>query len=127
MLKAGYERLREGWTGLWAEALAVSFVGVVYGGLHLAVWQNVFPTQAEMILWRVASIITAVAWSGFMLTIFVGGRRLHRLYATLFGLTVFSCLAIRLYLLFESFFSLRKLALGSYQVPVLTEIWPHVG
>jgi hypothetical protein len=126
MLEGGYGRLRRGWKGLWKEALAISFVGVVYGGLHLAVWQNEFPTRAEEFLWRIAAVITAVAWSGFMLSIWVGGKSTSGIYAILFGLCVFPCLSVRLYLLFESFFSLRRLPLGSYQVPIWSQIWPHV-
>jgi len=124
----GYERLWKSRKLLWKEALFISLVGLVYGGVHLAAWRNRFPTLAERNLWRAASAITAVAWSGFVLSLWMGKRRFFRkLCGFLFGVCVFPCLFVRLYLFFESFISLRRLPQRSYDINIWTELWPHAG
>lgn len=66
-----YEALWNG-GGFWVEELALTLVGFVYGGLHLAAWDYTFPTNAEQTLWKIASVLTAGSVLGFFSTIIVG-------------------------------------------------------
>jgi hypothetical protein len=126
MVTRAYVRLQRSWMLVWREILAGSFAGVAYGLLHLAVWKHEFPTRAEQILWRVSAVITASTCLFFSITVWAGGKKMIVVYATVLGLMGVPVLVVRLFLLFESFFSLRKLPLGSYEVPVWSEIWPHL-
>jgi hypothetical protein len=127
-LENGYGRLWSSRAKLWREALAISFVGLVYGGLHLTAWRNRFPTEAEQMLWRVAAAITAVGWSGFVCSLCLGKSPLLRnMCGVLFGICVIPCLFVRVYLLLESFISLRKLEKNAYDINVWSELWPHAG
>lgn len=124
----GYGRLWRSRAKLWREAVAISLVGLLYGGVHLAAWRNRFPTEAEQMLWRVAAAITAVGWSGFVLSLWLGKHPLLRkMCGVLFGICVIPCLFVRVYLLAESFISLRMLPKKSYDVNVWSELWPHAG
>ncbi|KAJ4294115.1 hypothetical protein N0V90_007805 [Kalmusia sp. IMI 367209] len=124
----GYGRLWRSRAKLWREAVAISLVGLVYGGVHLAAWRNRFPTEAEQMLWRVAAAITAVGWSGFVLSLWLGRQPLLRkMCGVLFGICVVPCLFVRVYLLVESFISLRMLPKKSYDINVWAELWPHAG
>lgn len=31
--------------------------GLLYGGLHLALWNYVFPSQVERLMWRISGIV----------------------------------------------------------------------
>lgn len=124
----GYGRLSRTREKLWREAAAISLVGLVYGGVHLAAWRNRFPTEAEQMLWRVAAAITAVAWSGFVLSLGLGRRRLlQKMCGVLFGICVIPCLFVRVYIFVESFISLRELPKKSYDINVWANLWPHAG
>ncbi|OCK91854.1 uncharacterized protein K441DRAFT_615578 [Cenococcum geophilum 1.58] len=117
------------------QSLAISFVGLVFGGVHLAAWNSSFPSYAERVLWQISSTITATAWSGFVLSlwlsVFVQRRRDGRFFSKacgiLLGLGIFPVLLVRVYLLVESFASIRRLPLGSYTLNTWSNVWPHAG
>lgn len=116
---------------IWREGLSISLVGLTYGGVHLAAWNNTFPTTAEKILWQVAALVTAIAWSTFVLSLWLSvfvsrqSKGLGRICGIVFGIGVFPCLAVRAYLLVEAFLALRKLPVGSYQITKWANAWPH--
>lgn len=124
----GYGRLWSSRKKLWREAVAISFVGLIYGGLHLAAWRNQFPTEVEQMLWRVAAAITAIGWSGFVCSLWLGRRPFFRyICGVLFGICLIPCLFVRVYLFLESFISLRKLEKKAYDINVWSQLWPHAG
>ncbi|KAK2786288.1 hypothetical protein FQN52_007879 [Onygenales sp. PD_12] len=53
---------------------AISFAVALYGGLHIAVWNDHFPSSAEKIMWRVSSVL--IAASGILATIYIAIDRL---------------------------------------------------
>lgn len=131
-----YIRLWKGRRQVWKEGLSISFVGLVFGGVHLAAWNSVFPTTVERILWKISATITATAWLGFVfslwLSVFVERKReesriFSKLCGFFLGVGIFPVLLVRVYLLVESFASIRKLPLGSYSLDVWSNIWPHAG
>ena len=147
LLSTAYSRLWKGRKNVNREGLAISFVGLVYGGVHLAAWNNEFPTFAEQLLWKIAAAITAAAWSVFVISLWLSvlldadivvrtdaeSKRRQRLVkrvfssacGAFFGVAVIPVLLVRLYLLVESFASLRLLPKGSYELLQWSEAWPH--
>lgn len=119
---------------IWREGLSISVVGLFYGGVHLAAWNYQFPTPAEQILWQVSSLATAIAASTFVLSLWLSvfvttnnSKWVGKICGFVFGIGVFPCLVFRVYLIFEAFFALRKLPIGSYDIAKWVNMWPHVG
>jgi hypothetical protein len=49
-------------------AISMATIGLIYAGIHLALWNYNFPTHAEMMLWKVSGIaLAAPAASIFLL------------------------------------------------------------
>lgn len=119
---------------IWREGLSISVVGLFYGGVHLAAWNYQFPTPAEQILWQVSALATAIAASTFVLSLWLSvfvtknnSKWVGKICGFVFGIGVFPCLVFRVYLIFESFFALRRLPIGSYDIAKWVNMWPHVG
>lgn len=133
-----YGQLLRGWHNLWLQALIISFVGLVYGGVHLAAWNNEFPSFAEQLLWKISAIITATAWGMFIfsLCLYPGLKQLEKkkecfkiFTSNVLQIGFIVCagpvVLVRLYLLVESFVSIRKLPYGSYSLTSWANTWPH--
>ena len=116
---------------------------LVYGGIHLATWDFHFASKTEHLLWKIACF-DIMGTIPFAVLYFLGFRRLFSLFndrylnderlrklyqyllwafysplATLYALA-------RLYIVVESFISLRHVPIGSYAaVPWVQDI-PHV-
>lgn len=119
---------------IWREGLSISVVGLFYGGVHLAAWNYHFPTPAEQILWQVSALGTAIAASTFVLSLWLSvfvttnnSKWVGKICGFVFGIGVFPCLVFRVYLIFEAFFALRRLPIGSYDIAEWVNMWPHVG
>ncbi|KAE8449594.1 hypothetical protein EG329_007924 [Mollisiaceae sp. DMI_Dod_QoI] len=121
------------------EGLIIALVGLIYGGAHLAAWNYSFPSDVEAVLWKVAAIVTAIAWSAFVAQVVLGNllqryilgghqdKTFSRVCGILFGVGIVPCLLVRLYLLVESFASIRQLPSDSYKLPLWSNVWPHAG
>lgn len=72
LLLGAYKAMWNGWRSFGWEAFALSFVGVVHGGLHMVAWDYSFPSDAERRLWKIASVLTAGAVSIFCFSVLVG-------------------------------------------------------
>lgn len=116
---------------------------LVYGGVHLATWDFHFASKTEHLLWKIACF-DIMGTIPFAVLYFLGFRRLFSLFNDgYFNLTsldelytpllwaFYSPLATlyalsRLYIVVESFISLRHVPIGSYAaVPWVQDI-PHV-
>ena len=125
---------------------------LVYGSAHAAAWNAHFPTPTELLLWKVSSVALAAGiplgfgiylcgtkydnvikrinnlvsrykrmeWVFYKCNKFIGSAFV----LFLFSLVLFVVLA-RLFLVVESFISLRSLPKGSYDVVPWTNYWPH--
>ncbi|PMD12848.1 hypothetical protein NA56DRAFT_652206 [Hyaloscypha hepaticicola] len=131
-----YIRLWKVRRAVWKEGLLISLVGLIFGGVHLVAWHASFPTYVERILWQIAAAVTATAWSGFVLSlwlsVFVEERRedsrlFSRACGVFLGVGIFPVMLVRVYLLVESFASLRRLPYGSYELNIWSNVWPHAG
>lgn len=134
--------------GWFEDPLLVSIliiVSIAYGGIHLAVWNSQFASTQESLLWKVAcigimttvlaawTVARAVHWAvGLVLDL---DRPLRVKYAarTMGFFLRLSQLALvllyflsRLYLVVESFISLRHVPIGVYTTIPWVQIIPHI-
>lgn len=123
----------------------------VYGGVHLSAWNFEFPTPEEHLLWKITCFIiagAAVVLVSVALMIFVVGPSIGSEvdYYTGFGdgdekpltiilwviyeitgaviLVLYVC--ARLYIVVESFLSLRRVPIGLYYTPSWLQMIPHI-
>lgn len=140
------------------DRLCVIIFSSLNGGIHLAAWNSVFPTQIEMISWKVSSIIimniipafyihgllASSARPGKLTMCVESGQVLTRskiplsrirwqlmiiwLYFGRFCMLVIGVafVATRVYLLVESFISLRHMPYGVFVMPSWLEVLPHL-
>lgn len=134
VIELAYQTLWASRKRIWRDGLSISIVGLIYGGVHLAAWNNKFPTTAEMILWRVSALATAIATSTFLLSLYLSvfvtksnSRWVGKMCGIVVGIGLFPCLIFRAYLLLEGFLALRKLPARSYEIAKWANMWPHVG
>ena len=104
-------------------------VGILYGGVHLAAWNFQFPTQLESILWKVACFVAILTPASVEIALQITGiltATKCRLPWLAFGPIVLIFLSSRMFLVVESFISLRHVPIGVYaEVPWVQSI-PHV-
>jgi hypothetical protein len=106
--------------------LTVALASFIYGTMHLLAWQYHFPTDAERLVWRCASVMTASSGLITFLTLF---RRSKwdcfwlPLITCLFG---FVAIAARSFLVFESFKALPNSPASIYEVPRWSAYVPHI-
>ena len=127
---------------------------MVYGSVHLAAWNFDFPSRIEQIMWRVACIIIAGGIPGSLTAICIiliavmavygagccifGKDRIHKGiedWIAIFGITLFFVLALglvtlyfgsRLFIIVESFISIRRLPLGVFVTVDWANYIPHL-
>ncbi|KAI5846659.1 hypothetical protein BZA05DRAFT_406211 [Tricharina praecox] len=71
-LGRAFDRIIRGRANLVWEGALLCTVGLIYGGVHLATWNNYFVSAFERHAWRACSIVTAVAVLGFVLELCIG-------------------------------------------------------
>jgi hypothetical protein len=110
----------------WLEYLAMVFGATVFGGIHVAAWNFVFPSRVELIFWRCTSVFSAA----FGLVVIVAGllQASSRFADTLRLISVVTVLYIicRLFLLVEILRTLCFLPPDAY-ISTWTSSIPHVG
>ena len=108
-------------------------VGVLFGSIHCFGWNFPFPSRAELILWRVFSVIIAVVpWVWFALSWFKQLEAETRF--TLFWdvmeylayLSVLLYIIARIGLLVEAFTALRALPPGAFSKVQWASFLPHI-
>jgi hypothetical protein len=115
---------------------ALSFAAAAYGALHIAAWNEFYPTETERILW-ITSAMT-IGSSGILLWLyFLARQRVQSLdflavrVKSKKGLKVVGQIAFglfvlaRVYLVVEAFVSLRRVPKAVYQTPEWSEYLPH--
>ncbi|KAF8244073.1 hypothetical protein K440DRAFT_667276 [Wilcoxina mikolae CBS 423.85] len=132
----------------------LGLLSILYGGAHCGAWNSHLPTPVERILWRCSAVIAGLYVPIFLILIFIGGvleastedlvfkrneyiknfvKHMIRLALAIVyiigilyvgvGLLVF--ILARLYLIVESFLSLRSLRKGSFETVPWSNYWPH--
>ncbi|RSM00461.1 hypothetical protein CDV31_011785 [Fusarium ambrosium] len=117
----------------WLAVLAL-FLSGIYGGVHLSAWRSTFPSIHEEILWKVSCIYIAAVlpvyfiigpamsdvafWSGPETFTAVG-------MSTVISLVLLAYGVARVFIIVESFISLRLVPLGVYISPTWVQMFPH--
>ena len=127
---------------LWeSNVLVILLVALplVYGGIHLTTWNFRFPSQAEHILWKIASI-DIMGTIPLVLTFFgciyvwstyyegasdVSPSVKYISWILLTPMSIFYALS-RIYIVVESFISLRHVPIGVYAVVPWVQDIPHI-
>lgn len=130
---------RRGGSALLISSAGMVFGSLAFGAIHLAAWNFIFPSDVERELWRISSLVTALAPLVFTVVQVILG--MVNKFVTRFpessivytgslgALTMFIAIALipaRLLLIVESFRSLYYLPPGTYLSSWTSNI-PHVG
>ena len=124
--------------------MVVWSASMAYGGVHAAAWNGHFPSRVEMWLWRASSICIAgsgLTWilinllartfNGFK-AYWAKVETLRAHWTSLVGLGSLATLCglayllARIYLVVESFISLRKLPAAAFETLEWTQVFPHL-
>lgn len=145
------QRVRNDVFGLKYKKRDQLFVGLVwlgYGAIHTTAWNFEFPTHAEQLLWRVASLVMSASMLYFWI---VGNRKFYLLLGyimpskrkamekvsnerrqvspiqialSVFGVILY--LAARICLIVQALISLRALPAGVFEIVRWSQYIPHV-
>ncbi|KAH8750641.1 hypothetical protein BGZ57DRAFT_914124 [Hyaloscypha finlandica] len=118
------------------EAIVLSVASAIYGSIHIAGWNEYFPSSGEQLWWRFSSIIVTVSGLLWKTAVPLSARGYHHLtwwncipssvaMVAMLGIIVGYPIA-RAFLLVESLYSLRKLPVAVYQTPVWTNYLKHL-
>lgn len=116
--------------------VVMTFTFWVYGGIHLLAWQYYFPTEAENLMWRSASIATA---SSGLVILFLNAVEsiwlkftwrfddvLRKLGLGFVVILTSAAIVARSFLFIESFRALPNSPASIYEVPRWTTYVPHI-
>lgn len=119
MLRMAFGRLDEGF-GFFAGVL----LSLVYGGVHLTAWNYPFASKPEQLMWRISGI-SVMAQYPLYWTTFCCMWSETLMFFMASGITILFIFA-RVYLVTESFISLRHAPLGVYAAVPWVQSIPHV-
>ncbi|KAK3941434.1 hypothetical protein QBC46DRAFT_286216 [Diplogelasinospora grovesii] len=109
----------------------------MYGGVHLSAWSFEFPTPQEHLIWKVACLIIATTLPVLVCLGFFFHQLLvlrlvpfvndipKRIYPWLSLAALILYGAARIYIIVESFISLRSVPIGVYWTPAWLQMIPH--
>jgi len=109
--------------------LNMTAISIVYGGIHLTAWNYEFPSFIENVLWKVSCfgiigfIPDILVWHLASKYIFKFRDNLENLGMKLL---IFIFGFFRLYIIIESFISLRRLPIGVFWTPSWLQMIPHI-
>ncbi|KAH8751561.1 hypothetical protein BGZ57DRAFT_934427 [Hyaloscypha finlandica] len=132
--------------GLGGELMGMTlwFATMAYGGVHIAAWNEYFPTRAEQQLWRLSSVYIACSgllwllmnvfgaispWASLYWDRFIAFQAFWVEYIV-YGVTATACgilyIFARAFLVVDAIVSLRQLPVQIYSTPQWSEIIPHL-
>lgn len=110
---------------------------MAYGGIHMSVWTHDFPTEEERWMWRGSSIVVAAfgwfvavvvilfsMWDEFQ-PVWRGGIVVLGI-VSIFVCGLLLCAASRIFIVVESFISLRTVPVGVYVAIPWANYIPHI-
>ena len=104
---------------------------LVYGGIHLTTWNFHFASQIEHLLWKIACIdIIGTIPTSVIFNKCLEGSRLYNIHLylawILYSPTFFFYMLSRIYIVVESFISLRHVPIGVFAAIPWVQNIPHV-
>ena len=125
----------------WRFVLLATVLSGLYGGVHLTIWGQAFPSYAEEVMWKVSCLLIISGIPSFVTLSFllfsfesvlncltgdfIDDDVLLNLFAGLGFLGAFVYLAARVFIIVESFLSLRQSPVGVFLSPEWIELFPH--
>ena len=100
------------------------WIGSIFNGIHIAVWNAAFPTSTERLMWRICSINAWGSLLVFYAALFLPNEAL-RLAVSIGVLAPVYCVS-RLYLVIEALIELRSLPIKVYSDVPWREFIPHI-
>ncbi|KAF8900230.1 hypothetical protein CPB84DRAFT_1779103 [Gymnopilus junonius] len=106
-------------------------IGSIFGGIHCLGWNFIFPSLAELISWRVCSLLITIAPVLSAILLWYDSKKTSPIllsHLTVPAQLLLSILYLisRLFLLVEAFASLRKLPPGAYSAVEWVTFIPHI-
>ncbi|KAF8534640.1 hypothetical protein BDD12DRAFT_895439 [Trichophaea hybrida] len=119
--------------GLKDPHILLSLLNIMYGGAHASAWNGHFPTQLEMWLWRVSCLtlsLPAIVTTAKLITQKLPKKwhvdyYVHIAVHVLLHPVLLVYFCARIYVVVESFISIRNLPEGAYETVSISEYWPH--
>ena len=121
-----------------SQACLAYLLPMLWGALHLAAWNFIFPSRIEEILWKVSGIgimaLTLVTLSSISVLGWNNHKRMARLrnwkyfkwWLTSITVSMVANSLCRIYLVIECFMSLRRVPLGVWVATPWLQSFPHV-
>jgi len=122
--------------------VVAAFLPVAYGGVHLSAWTFQFPTETELLLWKIAcfdimitipTLLTFTLIYGFTYEwvphdwlSFCNFHIINIPLNVVAGVCLLMYALSRSYLVVESFVSLRSVPIGVYWTPPWIQMLPHI-
>lgn len=131
-------------TGSLVMGMILWFASIAYGGVHIAAWNDYYPSTVEAWMWRSSSVW--VSFSGLVWLVvnslaylfkpvdrywdrvlaFQARRRSYFILGTTCFLCGVAYLFARIFLVVEAWISIRRLPLAAYKTPDGIQIVPHI-
>lgn len=117
---------------------------MAYGAIHVAAWNYFFPTPLEQLFWRMSSVWVTFCAALWLVTnllarafplidrtwVAYNERRLGRLNAMISTLLCLLCgvsyIVSRIYIVGESFVSIKIVPRGVYDTTGWSQVFPHL-
>ena len=131
-------------TGGTIMGMVLWFATMVFGAVHVAAWNDYFPTTLEAWLWRTSALFIAASgllWLGINMLASMSkkinafwdrfvARKAHRLsyvvILTLCAICGAAYIFARAFLVIEAFLSMRELPSQAYDTPEWSQLIPHL-
>ena len=124
----------------WRFILLATVLSGLYGGVHLIIWGQFFPSYVEEVMWKVSCLIIICCFPCFvtfiMLSLFLTDpleslmTNLDDIFDALAVLSFYSVAFVyftaRVFIIVESFLSLRQSPVGVFLSPEWVELFPHI-
>lgn len=103
-------------------SLTLLLLPIAYGGIHLAAWGFEFPSPAESLLWKISCLIIMGLLAMVVLMHWISSMELRHFAYIMLILYV----AARIFIVVESFISLRHVPIGVYAAVPWVQNIPHI-
>ena len=121
-------------SGVIRMGITTMIVATLFGGIHCTGWNFPFPSHAELIIWRVSSLIIVIVPCIFLPLLVAAFMKdnpaitdiINMVYVGLFLFGIVIYVPARLALFVEAFIALRHLPPGAYAVVKWTALLLHM-
>lgn len=106
---------------------ALCLLPIVYGGIHLAAWGFEFPSPVESVLWKISCLfIMSTVIPVILVGALIEYLRPNFIWVSAFVLYSGVYAVARIFLVLESFLSLRHVPIGVYAAVPWVQNIPHI-